>query len=78
MNLFKPCFKPEQFDVVLCNGVLHHTADPWGGFQSIELRDHRVDTRFIEPERPGFASARFTRQLHVSRFQWPRTQRQGA
>jgi carbamoyltransferase len=35
MNLFKPCFKPEQFDVVLCNGVLHHTADPWGGFQSI-------------------------------------------
>ena len=36
MNLFKPCFKPEQFDVVLCNGVLHHTADPRGGFQSIE------------------------------------------
>jgi carbamoyltransferase len=36
MNLFKPCFKPEQFDVVLCNGVLHHTADPWGGFQSIQ------------------------------------------
>jgi carbamoyltransferase len=36
MNLFKPCFKPEQFDVVLCNGVLHHTADPWGGFQIIQ------------------------------------------
>jgi carbamoyltransferase len=36
MNLFKPCFKPGQFDVVLCNGVLHHTADPWGGFQSIQ------------------------------------------
>ena len=35
MNLFKPCFKPEQFDVVLCNGVLHHTADPRGGFESI-------------------------------------------
>jgi SAM-dependent methyltransferase len=35
MNLFKPCFRPEQFDVVICNGVLHHTADPWGGFQSI-------------------------------------------
>jgi carbamoyltransferase len=35
MNLFKPCFKPEQFDVVLCNGVLHHTADPHGGFESI-------------------------------------------
>jgi SAM-dependent methyltransferase len=36
MNLFRPCFKPEKFDVVLCNGVLHHTADPWGGFQSIQ------------------------------------------
>jgi 2-polyprenyl-3-methyl-5-hydroxy-6-metoxy-1,4-benzoquinol methylase len=36
MNLFKPCFKPEMFDVVLCNGVLHHTADPWVGFQSIQ------------------------------------------
>jgi carbamoyltransferase len=35
MNLFRPCFKPEQFDVVLCNGVLHHTSDPFGGFQSI-------------------------------------------
>jgi hypothetical protein len=22
MNLFRPCFKPEQFDVILCNGVL--------------------------------------------------------
>ncbi len=38
MNLFRPAFKPEQFDVVLCNGVLHHTADPRGGFrQLVEL-----------------------------------------
>ncbi len=36
MNLFKPCFKKEGFDVVICNGVLHHTADPHGGFVSIE------------------------------------------
>lgn len=35
MNLFKPALKQEQFDVVLCNGVLHHTSDPYGGFQSI-------------------------------------------
>ena len=35
MNLFRPCFKPQQFDVVLCNGVLHHTSDPYGGFKSI-------------------------------------------
>ena len=36
MNLFRPVFKPETFDVVICNGVLHHTADPLGGFQSIQ------------------------------------------
>jgi SAM-dependent methyltransferase len=35
MNLFRPCFAPESFDVVLCNGVLHHTADPFGGFRSL-------------------------------------------
>ena len=35
MNLFKPALEKEQFDVVLCNGVLHHTSDPYGGFQSI-------------------------------------------
>jgi SAM-dependent methyltransferase len=32
MNLFRPAFKPAQFDVVLCNGVLHHTSYPSGGF----------------------------------------------
>lgn len=35
MNLFRPIFKPESFHVVLCNGVLHHTSDPHGGFRSI-------------------------------------------
>ena len=35
MNLFRPCFKPETFDVLLCNGVLHHTSDPFGGFRSL-------------------------------------------
>ena len=35
MNLFRPCLKPEQFDVVLCNGVLHHTGDPRGGFEGL-------------------------------------------
>ncbi|MDJ0868343.1 MAG: class I SAM-dependent methyltransferase [Myxococcota bacterium] len=32
MNLFRPCLASAQFDVVLCNGVLHHTSDPFGGF----------------------------------------------
>jgi SAM-dependent methyltransferase len=35
MNLFRPCLGPERFDVVLCNGVLHHTAGPFEGFQKL-------------------------------------------
>ena len=35
MNLFQPVFKRESFDFVICNGVLHHTSDPYLGFQSI-------------------------------------------
>lgn len=35
MNLFKPVFKQGIFDLVICNGVLHHTANPFLGFQSI-------------------------------------------
>jgi len=35
MNLFRPVFKPATFDVVISNGVLHHTSDPYLAFQSI-------------------------------------------
>jgi len=35
MNLFRPVFQPASFDLVVCNGVLHHTSDPFLGFQSI-------------------------------------------
>lgn len=35
MNLFRPALKPESFDVVLCNGVLHHTSDPQGGLKGL-------------------------------------------
>lgn len=35
MNLFRPCFKPGSFDLVISNGVLHHTSDPFLAFQSI-------------------------------------------
>jgi ubiquinone/menaquinone biosynthesis C-methylase UbiE len=35
MNLFRPVFKPASFDVVVSNGVLHHTSDPFLGFQTI-------------------------------------------
>ncbi len=35
MNLFRPVFKPETFDMVISNGVLHHTADPHGAYESL-------------------------------------------
>ena len=35
MNLFKTVFPRERFDFVICNGVLHHTNDPYGGFRTI-------------------------------------------
>jgi len=35
MNLFRPALKLGQFDVVICNGVLHHTSDPYGGFAGL-------------------------------------------
>jgi SAM-dependent methyltransferase len=35
MNLFRPALADAQYDVVLCNGVLHHTSDPFGGFQRV-------------------------------------------
>ena len=35
MDLFKPVFKQKTFDLVICNGVLHHTADPVKGFKAI-------------------------------------------
>jgi SAM-dependent methyltransferase len=35
MNLFRPIFKEETFPLVICNGVLHHTSDPFAGFESI-------------------------------------------
>ncbi|MGB2987921.1 MAG: carbamoyltransferase N-terminal domain-containing protein [Phycisphaerae bacterium] len=35
MNLFRPCFRSERFDVILCNGVLHHTSDPYGGLRHL-------------------------------------------
>ena len=35
MNLFRPVFRPATFDVVICNGVLHHTSAPRDGFRAI-------------------------------------------
>jgi SAM-dependent methyltransferase len=35
MNLFKPPLKSNSFDLVICNGVLHHTKNPYLGFKTI-------------------------------------------
>ena len=35
MDLFRPIFRPESFDFIICIGVLHHTNDPLLGIQSI-------------------------------------------
>ncbi len=35
MNLFRPIFREATFDLVYCSGVLHHTAFPRKGFESI-------------------------------------------
>jgi len=38
MNLFQPVFAEESFDFVVCNGVLHHTSEPYLGFQTIQVQ----------------------------------------
>jgi SAM-dependent methyltransferase len=35
MDLFHPALRPESFDYVFSNGVLHHTADAYGAFQKL-------------------------------------------
>jgi ubiquinone/menaquinone biosynthesis C-methylase UbiE len=35
MDLFHLGLKPESFDYIFCNGVLHHTADAYGAFQNL-------------------------------------------
>lgn len=34
-DIFKPCFKEKSFDLVICSGVLHHTINPYLGFQNL-------------------------------------------
>lgn len=34
-DIFKPCFKDETFDIIICSGVLHHTIDPYKGYLNL-------------------------------------------
>jgi SAM-dependent methyltransferase/uncharacterized protein YbaR (Trm112 family) len=38
MNLFRPPFADGTFDVIISNGVLHHTANPAGAFHSLSAK----------------------------------------
>ena len=38
MNLFRPPFADGTFDVIISNGVLHHTADPATAFRSLAAK----------------------------------------
>jgi len=35
MNLFRPPFRDESLDVIISNGVLHHTGDPRAGYEGL-------------------------------------------
>ena len=35
LNLFRPPFRDESFDLIISNGVLHHTGDPEGGMAAL-------------------------------------------
>jgi SAM-dependent methyltransferase len=35
VNILDWDLPPNSFDYVFCNGVLHHTSDPYGGFQNL-------------------------------------------
>jgi ubiquinone/menaquinone biosynthesis C-methylase UbiE/uncharacterized protein YbaR (Trm112 family) len=35
MNFFRPCFRPETFDLAIASGVLHHSSDPRLAFETI-------------------------------------------
>jgi SAM-dependent methyltransferase len=67
MNLFRPGLKDGFFDVVISNGVLHHTGDPRGAFRRI--------SRLVKPGGHivvGLYSA-YSRKLHDARrlvFRW--------
>jgi ubiquinone/menaquinone biosynthesis C-methylase UbiE len=67
MNLFRPALRDAFFDVVISNGVLHHTGDCRAAFQRV--------SRLVKPGGffvVGLYSA-FSRQLHYARralFRW--------
>ena len=74
MNLFRTALREEQFDLVICNGVLHHTIDPYGGFKSIlQLVKHGGHILIALYNRYGRLATdirRFLFRLTSGRAQW--------
>ena len=67
MNLFRPALRQGFFDVVISNGVLHHTSDAKSAYQTI--------SRLAKPGGlviVGLYNA-FSRKLHYARralYRW--------
>ena len=67
MNLFRPALKDEFFDVVISNGVLHHTDNPRKAFARISRLAKRGGYVLV-----GLYNA-YSRQLHYARralYRW--------
>jgi SAM-dependent methyltransferase len=61
MNLFRPALQPAFFDVVISNGVLHHTSDCRLAFKSVGRLVRRGGYLVV-----GLYSA-YSRKLHAAR-----------
>ncbi|HEX3339469.1 MAG TPA: class I SAM-dependent methyltransferase [Pseudolabrys sp.] len=42
MNLFRPPFRDNSVDFLICNGVLHHTGDASKGFETCFAKSNRA------------------------------------
>jgi SAM-dependent methyltransferase/uncharacterized protein YbaR (Trm112 family) len=74
-NVFAPPLKPKQFDLVWCNGVIHHTPDAAGAHRSLSRLVKPGGTLYVWVYAKRFNPFRFTKDvfdaLHISRLPMP-------